>query len=359
MNMGTNRHSTLEIKETKTEPELFDIAKRDDLVAICYSTWFNPILDEAGDGEPPNISKILAGEGKWGRLHGFHYWGKPALGYYRSDDKAVIRQHMLWLGEAGIDFIIIDNTNVALAWKNMPSAGSDKAYWTTMVTEPMTALLDTIHEMRTEGKDTPHVVNWCANDDNWSVVNAMLDEFNSVPKYKDIWVYWNGKPFFITTNGKCYARDDITRRVMWGLYGNPLPVSEWSFLNVPSLVSYDAEGNAEQVGVCVAAQRTYMSNTGTAIGRRDGLTFYEAWKVAYDARPKVVTITWWNEWAAQRFEDENGNSLFVDNYNREYSRDIEPMEGGHGDTYYRWMKEYIRRYKAHESCPRLVGGTVC
>lgn len=357
--METNRRSTVD-----NNNELFDIAKRDDIIAICYSTWFNPILDEAGDGEPPNNSKILAGEGEWGRLYGFHYWGKPALGYYRSDDKTVIRQHMLWLEDAGIDFIILDNTNVALAWKHMPSAGSEKAYWTTMVSEPMKALLDTIVEMRSEGIDTPPVVNWCANDDNWSVVNAMLDEFNSIPEYKDIWVYWDGKPFFITTNGKGYTRDDITRRVMWGLYGNnmpgsvltgnKLPVGEWSFLDVPSLVSCDAAGNTEQVGVCVAAQRTYMSNTDTAIGRRGGQTFYEAWKVAFEARPKIVTITWWNEWAAQRFEDDQGNSLFVDNFNREFSRDIEPMEGGHGDTYYRLMKEYIRCYKAHESCPRLT-----
>lgn len=52
--------------------------------------------------------------------------------------------------------------------------------------------------------------------------------------------------------------------------------------------------------------------------------------------------------------EENGNNLFVDNYTREYSRDIEPMEGGHGDQYYQWLKEYIRAYRALEECPVLV-----
>ena len=42
---------------------------------------------------------------------------------------------------------------------------------------------------------------------------------------------------------------------------------------------------------------------------------------------------------SQRFEDEHGNPRFVDNYNQEFSRDIE-MEGGHGDQYYQWMKQY-------------------
>ena len=30
------------------------------------------------------------------------------------------------------------------------------------------------------------------------------------------------------------------------------------------------------------------------------------------------------------------------------------MEGGHGDQYYQWMKEYIRAYRALEECPVLV-----
>ncbi len=95
-----------------------------------------------------------------------------------------------------------------------------------------------------------------------------------------------------------------------------------------------------------------MSDPG-AIGRRGGLTFWEQWQTAFNARPKVVTITWWNEWAAQRFIVD-GKTKFVDNYNREYSRDIEPMEGGHGDLYYRWMKQYIEAYKSGAACPKLV-----
>jgi len=90
--------------------ERFDVADRTDLVGICYSTWFDPIIDSNGKNDPPNITEVLEGKRSWGGLHDFHYWAEPALGYYRSTDTAVIRQHMIWLAEAGVVFIIVDNT---------------------------------------------------------------------------------------------------------------------------------------------------------------------------------------------------------------------------------------------------------
>ena len=40
-----------------------------------------------------------------------------------------------------------------------------------------------------------------------------------------------------------------------------------------------------------------------------------------------------------------GETFFVDDYNPEFSRDIEPMRGGFGDNYYWQMATNIRRYK--------------
>jgi hypothetical protein len=40
-----------------------------------------------------------------------------------------------------------------------------------------------------------------------------------------------------------------------------------------------------------------------------------------------------------------GETFFVDDYNPEFSRDIEPMRGGYGDNYYWQMAANIRRYK--------------
>lgn len=331
-------------------PYGLDITKKTDLVGICYSTWFTRILGE-GDSEvnPPNIAEALAGTRDWGGDTAFHYWSKPALGYYRSDNKEVIRTHMMLLAEAGVDYIIIDNTNASVAWQNSRD-------WDLYVSLPCTAILDTIVEMRAEGLKTPYVVFWSGADNDkkgWSVLNATYDQFHAEEKWKDCFVYWEGKPFMLATSMPDTAPErDITVRMQWGLR-QQLGAEEWSFLNITNVPTFDTDGYVEQTCVCTAVQETYMTEP-TAHGRDHGIFMYEQWARAFEYRPKVITITWWNEWCAQLFRDDNGNPRFVDNYSPEFSRDIEPMEGGHGDTYYQWMKQYIAAYRALEECPRLV-----
>ncbi|MDR0287422.1 MAG: RICIN domain-containing protein [Clostridiales bacterium] len=327
-----------------------DITNKNDLVSICYSTWFDPIVN---GGPIYSIADALAGRAAWGPWGAFHFWGEPALGYYRSDDTNVIRTHMTELSEAGVDFIIIDNTNASVSWKQTDS-------WNQMISQPVTALLNTIKAMRSEGKTTPYVVFWNRTDTDPSsqdydgVTWAMYNEFMASGQYADLFVYWNGKPLVLTTNDVPPSLNStFTARKMWGLQGS-LGTSEWSFLQkYPQNVSFDASGSKEQMVVCTALQQSYMTNSD-AIGRRGGYTFWEEWTAAFNNRPKIVTLTWWNEWAAQRFDDGNGNSMFVDNYTEEYSRDIEPMMGGHGDKYYQWMKQYIAAYKNHQECPKLT-----
>ena len=49
-----------------------------------------------------------------------------------------------------------------------------------------------------------------------------------------------------------------------------------------------------------------------------------------------------------------GDSYFIDQYNQEYSRDIEPMTGGHTDNYYYQLIDNVRKYKGVEKS--LVAG---
>ncbi len=63
------------------------------------------------------------------------------------------------------------------------------------------------------------------------------------------------------------------------------------------------------------------------------------------------------EWIAGRFNEFNGYQapvIFVDEYDQEHSRDIEPMKGGHGDNYYYQLADYIRQYKGSRK-PPLAG----
>ncbi len=335
-------------------PYGLDITKKTDLVSIFYSTWFNLVLGNRKN--PPNITKILE-EGKktgvynWGAENEFHYWAEPAIGFYRSDDKNVIRTHMTQLADAGVDFIIIDHTFMNATRTTIESE------WDVYVGDPCSVLLDTIVEMREEGLKTPYVVFWSGSgsETGWAVVQRMYRDFYKVEKWKDCFVYWEGNIFQLVTrmpSTTLSKKIKLTVRELWGLEYNLLP-EHWSFLQRTNEPVKDSDGYTEQMCVCTAAQQTYMS-LPTAKGREHGIFMYSQWYNAFKHRPKVVAITWWNEWAAQRLRTGDGSYQFTDNYNQEYSRDIEPMKGGHGDLYYRWMKEYIRAYKATETCPILV-----
>ena len=141
---------------------------------------------------------------------------------------------------------------------------------------------------------------------------------------------------------------------MYGLRGEA-SVNQWSYLEIDNsrTVSYGADGKPEHMCADVATQETYMSQP-TAHGRQGGRFWNGQWKNVFSVHPKIVTVTWWNEWCAQEYYVDGVGYIFTDNFNQEYSRDVEPMEGGHGDQYYRWLCEYIRCYKNGKNCPNLV-----
>lgn len=328
-----------------------DMTDKTDLVFINYSVWFDAILGGGTEKvtDYNNVTEVLAGKRNWGGIPSFHYWAKPAQGYYRSSDTDAIRNNMTLLYEAGVDAIVLDLTNA-----NDGYIGASA--WVSYIQKPCDALFDTIMEMRAEGLGTPYVIMWSGTS-NGPLYQALYDNYYNVEKWKDCFVYWDGLPLLLTTHTdpKDFIMSDLfTVRQQWGLNGDHANY-HWSFLNVNNYdsVSCDDNGNPEQVSVAVASQETYMSNTHTAHGRNRGIFWNMQWQYAFRVHPKVVGVTWWNEWTAQRLSD-NLEQAFTDNFTQEYSRDIEPMEGGHGDQYYQWLKTYISYYKAGLDCPLLV-----
>src|SRR5687767_12715019 len=60
-----------------------------------------------------------------------------------------------------------------------------------------------------------------------------------------------------------------------------------------------------------------------------GRNFQEQWRRALEVDPQFLFVTGWNEWIAGRFGADApfhapGAVAFVDQFNHEYSRDIEP-----------------------------------
>jgi hypothetical protein len=110
-----------------------------------------------------------------------------------------------------------------------------------------------------------------------------------------------------------------------------------------------------------------------------GIYFQERWDEALAADPRFIYINDWNEWTAGKYhltdkglsipvppEEEirpvqfmgrESNFLFVDQYNSEFNRGIQPMKGGYTDNYYMQMVQNIRHYKGVRPIPELSGMT--
>ncbi|MCP4311340.1 MAG: T9SS type A sorting domain-containing protein [Bacteroidetes bacterium] len=84
-----------------------------------------------------------------------------------------------------------------------------------------------------------------------------------------------------------------------------------------------------------------------------GIYFQERWDEAIISDPDFIYINDWNEWTAGKFHDgavnpfmgRSSNYYFVDQYNAEFNRAIQPMKDGYTDNYYMQMAQNIRRYK--------------
>lgn len=177
------------------------------------------------------------------------------------------------------------------------------------------------------------------------------------------------------------GRDDRIRRFFTfrkpqpDYFVGPTGPGQWGWLEVyPQHPFFKTPGVPEEVAVGVAQNavdgrlsvlsnprsrgRSFHGGTQPGPEGRDtsGRNFDEQWTRALAIDPAFVFVTGWNEWIAGRFGKDSpfygsGPVTFVDEFDPEYSRDVEPMKGGHGDNYYYQMIANIRRYKGARPLP--------
>ena len=92
-----------------------------------------------------------------------------------------------------------------------------------------------------------------------------------------------------------------------------------------------------------------------------GIYFQERWDEAIASDPHFLYINDWNEWTAGKYHPEEGKTYaflrrqssyrFIDQYNPEFNRCVQPMKGGYTDNYYMQMAQNIRRYKGAREVP--------
>ena len=346
----------------------------DKFVGIFYWTWHIP----RGDGTGPNDNtKIIAnakdGQVEWPKNGVPHHWGEPELGYYMMTDPFVIRKHASMLVDAGVDAVFFDTTNPPFTWK-----------------DEYEALCRVYTEMRAEGNRTPSIAFLCPFGDPMPVLNRIWNDLYKPGLWSDLWFRWEGKPLVMAN--KDYVKDPeiqdffTFRRPMPDYWTGPSGPNQWSWLETyPQHVFRNEAGDAEQMSVGVAQNALAdtpgpapMSHKDGAMGRswhdgaRDeregaihlGLNFTEQWTRALEVDPQFVFVTGWNEWIAGRFQEWSKyteadsyirGGLFVDQFDHEYSRDIEPLRGGHSDTYYYQLANYVRQFKGARPVPTASG----
>lgn len=335
-------------------------------VGIFYFLWLGSHGRELYD-----ITKILAANPEspeYGPRGKFHFWGEPLFGYYLSDDAWVIRKHAQMLADAGVDVLFFDVTNGFT------------------YDEVVHTLCEVLSAMRAEGLATPQIA-FLAHSGQDKVVQRLYDTLYARRAYASLWFQWLGKPLVLAAPDALTPelRGFFTVRESWAWtkgqawFGNGQ--DKWPWLDHhPQTPGWHVEPTVPEF-IAVAVAQHPVSNIGRSfhdgrqpppdrVATEQGWCFGEQWRRALEVDPAFVFITGWNEWVAQRFiSDEGGQTFlgrpvkpggtfFVDQYNQEFSRDIEPMRGGHGDHYYYQMVAQVRRYKGARPLPPVRSAPV-
>ncbi|NNM84424.1 MAG: hypothetical protein HKL96_01505 [Phycisphaerales bacterium] len=342
---------------------------KDAAVGIFYFIANNHPTTDLYDND-----KIIAqrnGRPNWwriGPLHTSHWWGEPLFGYYRSSDPWVLKEHAAMLADAGIDTLILDNTNGP--------------------TYPHTqkSLFKAFAHLRQLGEKTPYFCCFCRAK-AW---NTDYRDIYAKGLASSLWYRWQGKPLLLIHSSDkmqgnillrslpATIRTFFTLRYSWALvqpdgrrqtwFGNghnvwpwiayyPQPFGWHGKSSIPESLSVTVGGWA----VSDLARDYHDHHLPPRKSQKPalGFCFAEQWKQALAVRPHFVFVTGWNEWTAGCWPCpapdnamrmvghpiEHGGPIYVDEFDAEYSRDCEPMKGGFGDDYYYQLIANVRLYK--------------
>ena len=322
----------------------------------------------------------------------FHYWGEPLYGYYRGEDSWVIRRHLELFLHAGIDFLCFDTSN-ALIYEDR-----------------VRALLKVWQEYEALGYNVPKLM-FMTNTNSEETVKEIYDAFYRSGEYDSLWFRGTGsKPWIlgVQPQGFPYQNAFYFKQAQWpndpaGIDAEKFPWISWSYpqekhtdaqlgtimsVSVAQHVGLEGKGNGVRADFSDSAlcspenretlpqelrekvgnfDRIYNANWGRGFSHKDAqphndssrilatTNFEEQFETAIgdNAGVDCVFVLGWNEWVAQK---QPGSSVFgsdvnhfVDLFNMEFSRDIEPMRGGYEDLYYMSLIRNVRAYKGEIS----------
>ena len=269
----------------------------------------------------------------------------PVMGFYSSVDPDVTRQHMIWMIESGVDFLVVDWTNHLWdkqRWDERPDAANEIVHATTLAFE-------TLARLRDEGHPVPRMVLYPGlNNGPATTMRAVNEELEWIhhnyvrnPRFKGLFVEYLGKPLVLIHNGGGPRSPDEERAqpldtrfftVRW--QSSQLQLSRhherglWSWMDgslEPMLTRRQGEPEALTVSTAFFGPGGWLGRD--AFGRRGGWTYVESFKAALKYRPRFIQLHQFQEFAGQPEEQGYGpkHDVYVDSYNVEFSDDIEPV----------------------------------
>ena len=340
--------------------------KANKTLAVFYYMWHEYHADPAGWG-PFDITKLLAANPTNPAYAGspmFHWWGQPWMGYYNNLDVFIFKKHMQMLIDAQVDYIFFDVTNANI-------------YASALIPK-----LDALEALKAQGMRVPKFL-FIVNSSAAATINSLWTTIYSKNLYSDLWAYWGGKPLLLAdpTVATTQQQNFFTMRYTWA-WNNVN--GQWTWLdNYPQPVHKSSTGVIEEMSVTTAGHP--ISDIGKSYNYGEpaldqykvttvtpqGVYFNQQWSRALSASPPIVLVTQWNEWIAQRFiatcptakagdwcgqmmgtQATNGSTFFVDDYNAEFNRDIEPSNGINRDNYYYQLMQNVRKYKGVRAMPQ-------
>jgi len=353
-------------------------------IGMFYYLWHHNTGTYGDGGANWDVSQYLAAHpysnphNPWGdnpimqTVNATYWWGHPELDYYDPSDPWVLRRQIALLNHARIDVLIFDYSNA------------------TYYDAQLTALCNMIRQMRFEGEKINLKIAFLTHANSGQTATYLYNTFYGPGKYSDLWYYWQGKPLILgAINGSgtgdivpsATVQNFFTWRTSWANYTTSKQ-DEWSWIDTPTPQhwNYDARTDLpEQLPVsCGGWANGNLGKSQSNNSQQDydnyhlplqhtsrlGVFFKEQMNYGLKYDPQFLFLTQWNEWIAGSFAAPTacythlladccpvGGFYFVDEYNEEYSRDMEPMKGGHTDNYYFQMVGQNRLRKGVRPIP--------
>jgi len=319
----------------------------------------------------------------------------PIVGFYDSYNEDVVRQHVLWFMDLGVNFIMPD-------WSNHIWG---KKHWNEIedgaraIVHATTVFFEVLAKMRGEGIHVPKValMPGISNGPPATMIalNEQLDwiyqNYVLNPRFKGLFQVFDGKPLMIILDTGVLGSKMGTAKSAFRVpfFEQTLALKEqeldafrkaqgpiddshftirfmssqnqitrhhelgfWSWMDgqLEPLVTY-YNGKPEAITVTPAFFDHLGWTSANSFGRRGGTTYLESFKYALKSKPRVIFLHQFNEFAGQAEGHGLGKNhdIYLDEYSIEFSDDFEPVSltaAGSRDNTGGWGFYYLNMTRA-------------